>query len=305
MQLDFHHTDKTFIVAVSGGVDSVSLLHALIQKGNNNKYIVAHVNHGIREDAQQDVIVTRDYANKYNLPFEYKELQLDRDASEAEARTARYAYLSSTVHRHKACAIITAHHQDDVIETMFINIVRGTGRRGLSSLKSDEKIIRPLLAVPKSAIYEYAQKHALTWHEDSTNRDTRYLRNSLRHNVVAHMNDAERSRALAIIENASRINQQLDKELTQCVRAGLHKGGPVLNRKWFTQLPHDVALEILYTLLRSNGVSEINRPMLERTVVAVKTMRPGKTMQLSGGEVIFTKRSARIKMHRKTDENTV
>ena len=158
MQLDFHHTHKTYIVAVSGGVDSIALLHALVQNHNSNSFVVAHANHGIRDDAQQDADVVRSYATIYNAPFEYTELQLTSDASEVEARQARYKFLKSVMQKHGAYAIITAHHQDDVIETMFINIVRGTGRRGLASLKSEGTMIRPLLAVPKTAIYDYARK---------------------------------------------------------------------------------------------------------------------------------------------------
>lgn len=293
------------MVAVSGGVDSAVLLNVLVQQHPENSYIVANVNHGIRKDSWQDTDVARSYANKYQLPFEYTELHLGSSASEAEARAARYAFLKSVMNKHDAKAIITAHHQDDVIETMFINVVRGTGRRGLSSLKTSNALIRPMLTVPKSVIYSYAQQQKLVWIEDSTNNDTKYLRNFLRHKVVFNMDDQQRSQALEIINSATRINQLLDKELSHFVKAGLHKGGPVLNRRWFAQLPHNIALEVMYIVLSTNGATDINRDMLERAVVAVKTMRPGKTIQLSGGEITFTKRSARIKVHRKTDENTV
>lgn len=305
VQLDFNYTDKIFIVAVSGGVDSVALLHTLVNQHSSNRYIVANINHGIRQDVSKDADLVRSYAEEYHLPFEYTELKLGSAASEAQARAARYLFLQTIMKKHEAHAIITAHHQDDVIETMFINIVRGTGRRGLSSLKSNNNLVRPLLEVSKAEIYSYARQHDLTWREDSTNSDMKYLRNMLRHRVVAKMNSEQRAQALTIVNNASRINYLLDRELAQLLRRGLHKGELVVNRGWFAQLPHDVSLEVLYLLLSSNEAPDINKMTLERTVVAIKTLRPGKTIQLSGGEILLTKRSARIKIHRKTEGYTV
>jgi tRNA(Ile)-lysidine synthase len=305
VNLDFNYPTGTYIIAVSGGVDSIVLLHALAHQYPNNRYVVAHVDHGIRSDSSEDMAVVRRFAYDNNLQFEYTELNLGNNTSEATARQKRYTYLRNLAKKHEAIAIITAHHQDDVIETMFINLIRGTGRRGLSSLKTTPEIIRPLLGVPKAHIYQYAKQCSLHWREDSTNSDMRYLRNTIRHKVVADMNDENRAKALSIISLAATTNAALDAELTQYVKRGLHKNTPVLNRRWFASQPHDISLEILYRLLTDNGVRDINAPMLERTVVAIKTMRPGKTIQLSGAVIVLTKRSARINMHRKTDENTV
>ncbi len=101
--------------------------------------------------------------------------------------TVRYDFLEEVRRHYNAQAIITAHHQDDVIETALLNLLRGTGRKGLSSLRSSDTIIRPLLAIPKQVIREYAETNTIEWHEDSTNKDDRYLRNFVRHQMVPRL----------------------------------------------------------------------------------------------------------------------
>jgi tRNA(Ile)-lysidine synthetase-like protein len=303
--LDFKQPKGVYVVAVSGGVDSVGLLHALQQQFPENTYVVAHVNHGIRDDADEDRALVQELAVNLGLPFEYTELHLGRSVNEADARDARYAYLQSIKNKHNAHAIITAHHQDDVLETLFINLVRGTGRRGISSLKSTQDIVRPILHVRKEDIYVYAHTNDLQWREDSTNSDKTYLRNKIRHDVVAKMEPQHRDEALRIISRTQSINTDIDKEIAILLRRGLHKGTPVLSRRWFIQLPHDIATEVIYVLLRQSGVKDIDKKTVERTVIAIKTMQPGKKIQLSGVDVLVTKRSARFISRGKTDENPV
>jgi tRNA(Ile)-lysidine synthase TilS/MesJ len=91
--------------------------------------------------------------------------------SEAKARDARYKFLEEVKAVNKAKAIVTAHHQDDVLETAILNMLRGTGRRGLTSLQNRKNLIRPLLKFSKAAIKNYAKSHKLKWREDSTNEN--------------------------------------------------------------------------------------------------------------------------------------
>src|SRR5688572_27728765 len=124
-----------YIVAVSGGVDSMVLLHLLSQH-SQSELIVAHFDHGIRPDSAEDRKLVEKTAKKYGLEFVYREGELGPGASEAEAREARYGFLQIIKVKHNAKAIVTAHHQDDMLETAIINMLRGTGRKGLSSLVS-------------------------------------------------------------------------------------------------------------------------------------------------------------------------
>jgi tRNA(Ile)-lysidine synthase len=283
-----------YIVAVSGGVDSVVLLDLLAQQ-KDLELVVAHFDHGIRADSADDAKFVEGLAKKYGFVFELGHGHLGKDVSEAEARDKRYAFLKNVQSKNRAVAIITAHHQDDLIETSIINILRGTSRRGLTSLKTSNDIIRPLLEYPKAQLLAYAKQHELSWHEDSTNADTKYLRNKIRLEIVPKMDEEQRRQWLDILQGMEPINNKIDLEIQQILRYGLHKGQLVLNRKWFTMLPHNIAKEVIVNILVKTGATEIDKKTVERLSVQIKTLRHGKVLQAPGVDVILTKRSARFK----------
>ena len=130
---------------------------------------VAHYDHGIRSDSAEDRRLVQALAREYGLPFVYHSGRLGTGASEAVARQARYGFLHAVRRASAAQAVITAHHQDDVLETAILNLLRGTGRRGLGSLKSTDVVKRPLMAVSKNELLRYAEREGLRWREDSTN----------------------------------------------------------------------------------------------------------------------------------------
>lgn len=268
-----------YVVAVSGGVDSVVLLD-ILTKQPELELIVAHFDHGIREDSAEDRKFVESLARKYNLPFEYAEGHLGAKVSEATARTARYNFLNKVCREYQAQAIITAHHQDDLLETAILNWLRGTGRRGLSSLKSTETIRRPLLQTSKQDLLAYAKKHNLAWHEDSTNTNEAYLRNYIRRQIMPRLSAAQRARLLDIIERASSTNRQIDGVIDEFVHSGATK--QQLNRKWFTALPHTVAREVMAGWLRQNDLP-FDKRLIERLVAAAKTYRAGKYIDVTGG----------------------
>lgn len=257
-----------YVAAVSGGVDSVVLLD-LLRMYPGVKIVVAHYDHGIREDSAEDRKFVRDLARRYGLPFVYDQGSLGTDASEAKARTARYKFLTKTRDVSAADAIVTAHHQDDVLETAVINLVRGTGRKGLSSLTSGEGIIRPLLSVPKSEIIDYAVRHGLTWREDSTNASTKYLRNHIRHSVLPNWGVADKQKLVGLTGSMQRVNGEID----DIIRSELK---PKLDRHWFIMLPHSVAREVMAAWLRDQGLRDFDRAAVERLTVGAKVASPGK-----------------------------
>ena len=299
MELKVNLPEGKYVVAVSGGVDSVVLLDLLsnVQHPTSNvQLIVAHFDHGIRDDSSKDAEFVKNLAKKYKLPFELGEGKLGKDASEAIARDKRYNFLKTVQLKYQAIAIITAHHQDDLIETSIINLLRGTGRRGLSSLKSRDNILRPLLGYSKKELLGYAKKHNLKWREDSTNEDTKYLRNKVRKEIVPKIKPADRDKWLNILRQAESHNEKLDLEINNLLHYGLHKGQPVLNRQWFIMLPHDIAKEVLLTILYKFGAVDIDKKTLERLSVQIKTLPGGKVLQGTGVNIMLTKRSARFKI---------
>ncbi len=273
----------SYLVAVSGGVDSVALLHAL-QKKPGLELVVAHFDHGIRDDSTEDRKFVQALAQDNGLKFVYEEGRLGSQASEAQARDARYTFLRKALKDTDAQAIVTAHHQDDVLETAIINLLRGTGRKGLTSLANQKEIERPLLNIPKRGLIAYAQDQGLQWREDSTNQNTDYLRNYVRHELLPHFDYASRSQLLAIIDTSRTTNSALDNLLIDELELKSDKQG--LDRTWFVQLPHSVARETMAAWLRGEGLRDFDSKTLERLVVAAKTADSGKTFDVLHGTTL-------------------
>lgn len=271
-----------YVLAISGGVDSVTLLDLVI-KGTLDKsnIIIAHVDHGIREDSYQDLNLVKDLAQKYNLTFHYKVLELGPNTSEDKARNYRYSFLNSVMSQTKAKSLITAHHQDDLIETILINLIRGTNRKGLTSLSSNDQIYRPMLAYSKKEIIDYAKKNKLKWREDSTNTNTDYLRNHLRLNVLKNMSKLDRQKIININKNQKDLNNQIDSILENIYSQKINQNK--LDRLWFNTIDFKTQKEILSHWLRRSGLKEFNAKQIERTVNSLKTASPGAIIEVSKG----------------------
>ncbi len=277
-----------YVVAVSGGVDSVALLHMLAGR-LDLQLVVAHYDHGIRPDSAEDRRLVQGLAQKYGLPFMYHSGELGPDTSEAVARAARYGFLHDVRQANGAAAIITAHHQDDVLETIILNLLRGTGRRGLSSLRSTDVIKRPLLHVPKKELLGYAKREGLQWREDSTNNNEKYLRNYVRRNIMPRFAEADREALLEISRKTQLLNQQITEQAADYLHA--QPDPLVLDRHGFTMLPHAVAREIMAEWLLQNTSAELSRRMLERLVVAAKTGRAGSRFDVDAGHWLYVTRT--------------
>lgn len=276
---------QKYVVAVSGGVDSVVLLHMLhTRKKSNVFYVVAHFDHGIRADSYIDRALVERLAKEYDMPFESAEGRLGADTSEAEARTARYKYLRTVKDKYKAEKIITAHHQDDVIETMIINIIRGTSPRGLAPMQHQTDILRPLLSKTKKELLSYAAEHKLVWHEDSTNTDENYLRNYIRMNIMPQL-ESSRETLLEINETIDKLYVDIDMRIS-----GVLYGQRMIYRPNFVFYPFVVQKEIMRAWLLKSGVTELDKQLIERATVAAKTLPHGKKINLKGAHWLHSEK---------------
>jgi tRNA(Ile)-lysidine synthase len=272
-----------YVVAVSGGVDSVVLLD-LLRMYPGVKLVVAHFDHGIRDDSHLDRAHVEALARRYRVPFTYDKGRLGPGVGEAEAREARYAFLRKVQAASAADAIVTAHHQDDVLETAIINLLRGTGRKGLSSLTHGEGIIRPLLDVPKSEIIDYAKRHGLKWREDSTNLSTDILRNRIRHEMLPNWSHHDKQRLLDVTRRMRDLNHEIDRTITDIIPPlGGLSSQDGLDREWFILLPHNVSREVMAGWLRGRQIRDFDSHTLERLTVAGKTAEIGKSIDIVRG----------------------
>lgn len=181
----FSHDDK-ILLTVSGGVDSMVMLALFVEAGYNIG--VAHCNFLLRgaESDEDEATVTAEAA-KYSVPFYNKrfdtqaEMERTGESMEMAARRLRYEWFEQLCEEHGYTTIAIAHHIDDSIETFFINLLRGTGLRGLTGITRQRgNIVRPLLFAERKEILEYAVAHKIPYREDSSNRSTKYLRNKIR-----------------------------------------------------------------------------------------------------------------------------
>ena len=269
-----------YVVAVSGGVDSMALLD-MVRQLPNVRLIVAHYDHGIRHDSALDRRLVQAVAKAHRLPFVYHEGKLGLSVSEDTARKARYEFLHQVRTASKARAVLTAHHHGDVLETAIINLLRGTNRKGLSSLSSIQFVHRPLLHIPKNHLQQYALNQGLVWREDSTNTDIKYLSNHVRHRVLPKFSSDQKAQLIDIVSTARQVNQQLDIHLLNYLH--MQPALDKLNRQDFTRLPHIVAREVMAVWLRSHGIRDFDQRTLERLVIATKTFAIGKIVDVSKG----------------------
>jgi tRNA(Ile)-lysidine synthase len=179
---------KRYLIAVSGGVDSMVLCHLFMQ--HQLYFSVAHCNFMLRgEESYQDEAFVRDFAKKNTIELFVKQfdtgkiIEQEGGSVQQVARKLRYDWFYELLPNFDF--LVTAHHSDDNIETFFINLSRGTGLKGLMGIPSEnEKIIRPLLKTTKAKILEYAQQQSISWREDSSNESDKYTRNFYRNQII-------------------------------------------------------------------------------------------------------------------------
>ena len=207
------YRDEKLLVAVSGGIDSVVLLELLHQM--EMECGVAHCNFHLRgEESDGDFEFVKNLAEKYGMAFYSKDFDTKAYASqnkisiEMAARDLRYQWFDQLceVFNYKYVAI--GRHAHDVAETLLINLARGTGIHGLTGIKSKlGKIIRPLLPFTRKQLEEYARKNDLQYREDSTNRETDFVRNKIRHQVIPVLEEINPGIRNTMMENVQRFRE--------------------------------------------------------------------------------------------------
>ena len=181
---------KKLLMAVSGGIDSMVMLH-LIQQ-SSFQIAIAHCNFQLRGlESFDDQKFVQDYADRNNIPFYSTVFDTNAFAEDYQvsiqmaARELRYHWFYELLEDEKYDYVVTAHHADDRLETFIINLSRGTGLDGLSGIPAvNDKVVRPLLNFSRYEIEEYAKKNNVLWREDSSNAATKYVRNRIRHDLV-------------------------------------------------------------------------------------------------------------------------
>jgi len=193
-QAGLWRSDARILLALSGGVDSVALLHLLTRLRHDGGFelFAAHLNHGLRQEAARDAAFAAELCRKLGVPCTVGRTlvrdHLSGESEEMAARRLRYGFLRGTAMALGASAIALAHHGDDQAETMLLRLIRGTSLTGLSAMSPwQDGLFRPLLSVTRQQIEDYAREQSFSWVEDATNHDPAMARNRVRQCILPEM----------------------------------------------------------------------------------------------------------------------
>ena len=261
------------ILAVSGGVDSMALLamyaHADI--------IVAHVDHGTRKSSAEDANFVRQKCQEMGVKFYETKLGLGEGVSEELARKKRYEFLK-TIQEKEGGTLCTAHHLDDVLESIAINLIRGTGWRGLTPFYDDE-LVRPFIISKmwKCDVLKFAGRHAVHYRQDPTNHETNYLRNRVREKMT-ELDETTRADIIELFEKQNELRRKIEKLVTELAKQTV-VGKNFHKKHLFLAADETVALEVLREICLMHGYS-LTRKQLGDFLLAIKTYAPHKKFNL-------------------------
>jgi tRNA(Ile)-lysidine synthase len=290
---------RRYLVGVSGGRDSVALLHWLVELGYR-RLIVCHLNHQLRGRSSQadsrfveKLVATLNKKIVVHVDFEPGSADVralakrNKTSIETAAREARYSFFAGVAKRRRCHTIFLAHHADDLVETVLINLFRGAGATGLSAMREvstrriddvDLTIVRPLLSVWRDEIDSYVREHRLKFREDASNKNLAPLRNRIRHRVIPYL---EKSLGRKLRQNIWRtamitadeenwIDNQLSDSATVELSVARLRALPIaLQRrailKWLraqkiSDVGFDVIERVRSLLARDGRVAKVNLP---------------------------------------------
>jgi len=268
--------EAPYLIGVSGGRDSVALLHWLINLGYR-KLIVCHLNHQLRgRSSDADARFVKNLAGKYELDFEGGAANVrafakkKKTSVETTARNARYSFFAKNAKRYGCHTIFLAHHADDLVETFLLNLIRGAGLTGLAAMRDvsirhiggvDLKIVRPLLSAWRKDIDKYVYECHLKFREDATNRKLAATRNRIRNRIIPYL---EKSLGRNVRQNIWRTamivaeeEKWLDSEVPDSANADISV--PKLRT-----LPIALQRRAILKWLRAQNISEVAFDVIER-----------------------------------------
>lgn len=254
----FLPSDK-ILLAVSGGMDSMAMVHLF--RAANIQIGIAHINHNLRgNESQEDEKFIKDYCETHHIPFfvaSIDPISFEGQNMHEKARKFRYDYFDNVMLEYNYQNVATAHHQDDVIETFLMNLLRGSGLNGLSSIPSKrQNIIRPLLFATRHEISDFVIDQKIQYREDSSNASDKYLRNSIRHHIVPALYDMDPRAKQGIPQTIANIKSSYDllNELTDILKNNIvttQKDETIIDLKEIKKLQN--ANSFLFQIIQEYG----------------------------------------------------
>lgn len=268
---------QKMVAAVSGGSDSVCMLWLLMKVMPAENLLVAHVNHGIRaEAAKRDEEFVGNLAREWKLAFTSVTFDVPRGKNKGESieeagRRLRYGFLEECAERFGADWIAVGHTADDQVETILHNIFRGCGIRGLAGIPEKRgKIVRPVIEMRRLDLMEFLKARKIPWMTDDTNKDTSYLRNRIRHELIPYLEDSYNKKIgehlLGLAEDARKISERRSSVIS-CILPRVRTEVPCAIRSWdrkrLSGIDAEMAVEILVEDCKKLGLKSLERGRLK------------------------------------------
>ncbi len=283
--------NEMLITATSGGPDSMALLSLLIKLSKTKKItiICAHVNHNLRKESQEEAIMVEKYANENNLIFEKMEINHYEGNTENYARTQRYNFFEKLIKKYNATYLLTAHHGDDLTETILMRIVRGSSLKGYSGFqeitdKETYKIYRPLITKTKDELLNYVKTNNIPYAVDKTNFSEEYTRNRYRLNILPILKKENKSvhlKFLKFSETLKLYDDHINKEANEKLNKVYQNNN--LNLKLFENEDELIKRKILYQILNNlyyKNISLITDNHVELILNIIESSRPNLKINL-------------------------
>ncbi len=291
--------NDTIIVGVSGGPDSMVLLHIMNQFRNTLglKLVCAHVNHNKRAESEQEKVDLENYCKKNNIIFEYIKIEKWGDDNfHSEARSARYNFFEELIDMYGAKFLMTAHHGDDLIETILMRIVRGSTLKGYSGFSrivnnNKYKIVRPLITVTKSEILKFAENNNIKYAIDNSNNEDHYTRNRYRHIVLPFLKDEDASvhkKFLKFSEILIENNNFIDRETNKVINKVFQNG--ILYISKLKELDHVIQVKIINNILEKiylDDLMSISDVHVDLIFSLINSLKANSSVHLPNGVVVI------------------
>lgn len=293
--------DDTIAVAFSGGPDSTSLLHILKHLYPQTEAI--YVNHNLRKDSKKEENFVKQFCNQNKIPLHIEQMNWKEKPSNLEeaARRKRYGHLEKVAKEFGFTKIALAHHKDDLVETLLLRLIRGTGPRGLIGMQPIRgRYIRPLLGSARLEIQQYLVEQSLPSYSDPTNKSRNFDRNKIRHDLLPYIESNFNPKvqdALLRFANWAEEQSNLIDELIQPYLGLITDSG--IQKEKFLKLSHPLQKELIRrALLKEDPYFRINSRVIEgilRTIAASTKMElPGYlVVECSQERIQFLQKTSR------------
>lgn len=287
--------DETVVVATSGGPDSMCLLNLI--KDTNKKIICAHVNHKLREESNEEAKMVKDYCTSNNITYEYYEITSYKGNTENYAREKRYEFFEKILKKYNSKYLLTAHHGDDLIETILMRIIRGNldNLEGFKKISKRDNyyIYRPLITKTKEDILNYCKTNNIKYALDKTNFEDIYTRNRIRKYILPELKKENKNIHKNFIKLSNKvqnyeeyINKEVEKKLKE-----IYKNSTIDIIKLNTE-ENIIKEKIVYKILKKTykeNIKYIKQNHINSIIKSLENKKPNIIVYLPKNKIFIKK----------------